>query len=222
MPAVVTDATSLPVHSGAGFPRRHQKENSMNRQSAGARIKPDLIVVLACSVAAIVILVLIIGGSRSRVAAPMEKKPAPAKTVSAGVQPGMISPVEDQWGIRVSGIKLTGANLVMELSYEVTDPDKAALLDDGATPASVLDPATGTQIRIGAPPQRTGAVSQHSRARSAALMMRDAGSFPPAPNRVVAGKTYTVQLPNVPALVKTGSKVVVVIGDFRTDYITVE
>jgi hypothetical protein len=53
-------------------------------------------------------------------------------------------------------------------------------------------------------------------------MMRDAGSFPPAPNRVVAGKTYTVQLPNVPALVKTGSKVVVVIGDFRTDYITVE
>jgi len=59
---------------------------------------------------------------------------------------------------------------------------------NGATPASVLDPATGTQIRIGAPPQRTGAVSQHSRARSAALMMRDAGSFPPAPNRVVAGR----------------------------------
>jgi len=39
----------------------------------------------------------------------------------------MISPVEDQWGIRVSGIKLTGANLVMELSYEVTDPDKASV-----------------------------------------------------------------------------------------------
>jgi hypothetical protein len=122
----------------------------------------------------------------------------------------------------VSGIKLTSANLVMEMRYEVTDPAKSALLDDGATAASVVAPDTGTTIRIGAPPQQAGGVSAHSRARSAALMMRAAGSFPPPPNRIIAGRTYTIQLPNPPELVKKGSKVVVVIGNFRTDYITVE
>jgi len=196
----------------------------MKNHTEGARIKPDLVVVLACSLAAIVILVWIFKiqpsmRSHGSVAGPAVKHPAAAKMVPAR---GPASPVEEQWGIRVSSVTLTGADLVMELRYEVTDPAKAALLNDGATAASVLDPDTGTTIRIGAPPERPGGVSQHSRARSAALMMREAGSFPPPPNRIVLGKTYSIQLPNPPDRVKKGSRVVVVIGNFRTDYITVE
>jgi hypothetical protein len=194
----------------------------MKHQTKGARIKPDLVVVLACALATIVILVWIIGRSPAPVAGPPVMKQPVAPRTPASALPAIASSLEDQWGIHVSGIKLTSANLVMELRYEVTDPAKSALLNDGATAASVIAPDTGTTIRIGAPPQREGGVSEHSRARSAALMMRGAGSFPPPPNRIIAGKTYTIQLPNPPDLIKKGTRVVVVIGDFRTDYITVE
>ena len=193
----------------------------MKHQTKGARIKPDLVVVLACALATIVILVWIIGRSPAPVAGPVMKQPVAPKTPASAL-PAVASSMEEQWGIHVIGIKLTSANLVMELRYEVTDPAKSALLNDGATPASIIAPDTGTTIRIGAPPPRAGGVSEHSRARSAALMMRDAGSFPPPANRIIAGKTYTIQLPNPPDLVKKGTRVVVVIGDFRTDYITVE
>jgi hypothetical protein len=198
----------------------------MKHQTIGARIKPDLVVVLACAFAAIVILAWIFKiqptlHPQGSAAGTVARHSAPRMPPASG-PPGPVSPVEEQWGIRVSSIQLTNTNLALELRYEVTDPAKAALLSDGATAASVLDPATGKTIRIGAPPERPGGVSQHSRARSAMLMMGDAGSFPPAPNRIVPGKTYTVQLPHPPDLVKKGSRVVVVIGDFRTDYITVD
>ena len=199
----------------------------MNHQAEVAPVKPGTVVVLACLLAVILIAGWVLkvhpfGRSPESAAGPAVKRPVAARVAANAGEPEVVPSVEDQWGIRVAGIKLTSANLVMELSYQVTDPAKAALLNDGTTAASVLEPTTGTTIRIGAPPQRAGSVSQHSRARSAALMMRGAGSFPPAPNRIVPGKTYTVQLPNAPDIVKKGVQVVVVIGDVWTDDITVQ
>jgi len=200
-------------------------KSSMKQKTPGTRRIPDLTVVLVGCLAASLFLIwkfpsrppaspgfvadLVVNQPVAPISAPAEK-------------PGPLSTVENQWGIRVSGVRLTSSNLVMELRYEVTDPAKAASLADGTTAAAVLDPVSGRTIRIGAPPQRPNGVSPHSRARSAALMMREAGSFPPAPNRIVPGKIYCVQLPNLPNLVRKGSEVVVVIGNARTDLLTVE
>ena len=54
------------------------------------------------------------------------------------------------------------------------------------------------------------------------LAMRDAGTFPPPPNRLVAGKTYVVLVPNPAGLIKSGSSVVVVAGGVRSETLTVE
>ena len=100
-------------------------------------------------------------------------------------------------------------------------PKLAISLTNGQTAAYLLEPVSGMKIPLGTP-QPEGAFSPHSRARSAALMMRGAGSFPPAPNRMAAGRTYSVLLPNPAGVVKSRSAVVVVIGDARTDNLTVE
>ena len=57
-----------------------------------------------------------------------------------------------------------------------------------------------------------------------ALMMRESGDFPPTPSRLVAGKTYSILLPNVDGLLKRGSRVVVTVGnlDCSTDIFTLK
>ena len=132
--------------------------------------------------------------------------PAPGATAASG-------PLEDHWGIQVSGVGLTEGS-VLELLYKVVDAQKAASLANAEAPAYLVEQDSGTRILLGPPPQ--GPASAHSRARSRALMMWQAGGFPPPPSKLVAGKTYSVLLPNPGSVVKTGSKVAVVIGDFQS------
>jgi hypothetical protein len=53
-------------------------------------------------------------------------------------------------------------------------------------------------------------------------MMHQAGEFPPPPNRLAAGKTYSLLLPNPGGMVKSGSQVAFVVGNYRTAALTVE
>ena len=120
----------------------------------------------------------------------------------------------EQGGIQVASVSLVSPG-ALELRYTVVAPDKLDSLPGAASAPWLVDEATGTKIRIG-PPELASATPVHSRARSAALMMRDAGSFPPPPSRVVPGKVYSVLLPNPRGVIRSGSKVDLVLGDFRT------
>ena len=215
----------------------------MNQASTGKRIRPGFIVLLVCLVAAVFIPFLV---SRIRLpptappppsvpaaspkalarAVPIKRTtpakraedplPAPVVATPPAARPGTL---EGEWGIQVAGIAMTDTAAV-ELSYSIMSPEKAAMLADGKTPAYIVDQATGTRILL-APPEGS-AFRPHSQARSRALMMWQAGGFPPPPSRLVVGKTYAVLLPNPGSVLKKGNKASVVIGDFRTDNITVD
>ena len=158
---------------------------------------------------------------RDRVA--VAEPPAAAMT-PAPIEPVPRGPLEDQWGIHVCGVGPAKGreNYALEFRYKVVAQDRAALLAEGNNMNDLIDQASGTRIPLSAPLQVAWPFDPHSRARSMALAMREAGSFPPPPNRLIPGKTYSVLVPNAEGVVKSGNKVAVLIGDVRVDDITVE
>ncbi len=146
-------------------------------------------------------------------AAPVEIAPAPVKPVVAG-RPGTL---EGEWGIRVASVGLTMAGGAVDFRYTVVDAEKALLLSQGMASAYVIDQATGTKISMTPPPMK-GPAAAHSSAR----MARQGGGFPPSPNRLAAGRTNSLLLPNPAGLLKSGSIVTVVVGDIQTQNVRVE
>jgi len=146
-------------------------------------------------------------------AAPVESAPAPVKPVVAG-RPGTL---EGEWGIRVASVGLTMAGGAVDFRYTVVDAEKALLLSQGMASAYVIDQATGTKISM-TPPTIKGPAAAHSSAR----MARQGGGFPPSPNRLAAGRTNSLLLPNPAGLLKSGSIITVVVGDIQTQNVRVE
>jgi len=107
------------------------------------------------------------------------------------------------------------------VSYKVLAPDKATLLSDDSIPVLLIDQSSGAKIslRVSSP---MGAVPSHSRARSKALAAQQPWSFPAPRNKLVAGREYSFVISNPEKTVKSGSMVVLVVGNYRTDALTVE
>lgn len=135
--------------------------------------------------------------------------------------PAPPGPVEEKWGVRVSGVWLAPENKAVQMTYQVTDFSRANLLSENGSENQLIDLASGKQIPLCPSQLKDWPYSQHSKARSMALQMLEAGTFPPPPNRLVAGKTYTVLIPNPDGLMKSGSQVAVVVGGVRSSTITV-
>ena len=56
--------------------------------------------------------------------------------------------VEDSWGIRIEGLRLSAAGSMLDFRYRVLDPSKAAALLDGKTQPYLLDPAHGAKLGV--------------------------------------------------------------------------
>ena len=146
----------------------------------------------------------------------------PVKPVQPQPSAPPSGPVEKKWGVRVFGVWLAQDNAAVEMGYQVTGPDRAKLLSGNNSENHLIDLASGKQIPLCPSQLKEWPFSPHSRARSMALSMSEAGTFPPPPNRLVAGKIYTVLIPNPNGLMKNGSKVAVVVGGVRSNEILVE
>jgi hypothetical protein len=138
----------------------------------------------------------------------------------APARPAGSSTLELQRGIQFFDAQLVMDDSMVELHYAVSAPDKAALLTHVETEAYLIEQTSGVRIPLCPPLQKNWPFPDHSRARSMALMMPEAGTFPPPPNRLTVGKTYAILLPNPNGILKTGSQVVVVVGNFRSDVFT--
>jgi hypothetical protein len=129
--------------------------------------------------------------------------------------------LEGKWGIQVASLTLTNANAAVDLRYTVVAPEKTALLVDAQAEVYLIDQASGTKLpMMTAPPERTTPTAVPR--RTIRRMMHQAGSFPPAPSRLIAGRAYSLQIPNWDGTIKSGSKVSFVIGDLRQDDLIVE
>lgn len=110
--------------------------------------------------------------------------------------------VEEQWGIQVKRISLTANGHMIDLRYKVIDPVKAKpFLAAGVNP-QLIDARTGAKMGVPTTP-KMGSLRQKTRAPE-------------------AGREYFMLFGNRGGLIRTGSKVSLVVGDATIDNIIVE
>ena len=106
-----------------------------------------------------------------------------------------------EWGIEVVGLYPAVGGRVLDLRYKILETAKAALLPNQPGQIYLIDEATGAAISLPNSP-RTGSIPQN-------------------PQKLEAGRTYSMGFPNPGGRFKSGSKVTVVIGNFRAEHLTV-
>jgi hypothetical protein len=109
--------------------------------------------------------------------------------------------IEEQWGIKVVGIRLTARGYYLDFRYKVIDPDKALPLLDRSAKPYIIDEATG--------------------AKSAVPEVPKVGSLK-ARGTPKADHEYFMFFGTINGLIKKGSRVTVVVGDFRAENLVVE
>ncbi|GAB4336211.1 MAG: hypothetical protein Kow0089_06310 [Desulfobulbaceae bacterium] len=109
--------------------------------------------------------------------------------------------MREQWGIEVTGIRMSAAGHMVDFRYRVLDPDKARPLFRRDVKAYLIDEESGKVLSV----PNMGKVGP--------LRTTDM----PQKNRI-----YWMFFGNGGGLIHTGSRVTVVIGDFRAENLLVE
>lgn len=109
--------------------------------------------------------------------------------------------LEEQWGVRIDGLRRSAAGYMLDFRFVVTDPEKAAPLLARGIEAKLIDQATGRSYAVPAPP-KVGSLR----------------STTPAPQR---GRTYFVLFANPGGRIEPGSKVTVQLGEVRFEGVEV-
>jgi hypothetical protein len=126
--------------------------------------------------------------------------PAVLSRAAAGPDRTDRSVLESQWGVQIVGIRQSAAGHMLDFRYRVTDADKAAPLFVRQTKPYLIDQASGKSLVV--------------------PNMAKVGPLRSS-NRPQQGRTYWMFFGN-PGLVKAGSKITVVIGDFKVEDLTVQ
>jgi hypothetical protein len=112
------------------------------------------------------------------------------------------SNVEKNWGVQICGIRLSAADYMLDFRYRVIDPNKASPILNRQVKAYLIDEQSGAKLIVPTPP-KVGSLRQKS--------------YEPT-----ADKIYFVMFSNPGRLVKRGSKVTVVIDEFKAENLVVE
>ena len=107
--------------------------------------------------------------------------------------------IQERWGIEIQGIGLTAAGYMLDFRYRIVDPDKAAAITDPKLKPYLIDQTSGAKFIVPNPP-KIGPLRQTSRS-----------------GKPEAGRTYFIVFGNPGQYIKQGSKVSVVIGDFKAE-----
>jgi hypothetical protein len=134
------------------------------------------------------------GAAAGTAAAPTPAQAAAAWRMSRGLY------FKRNWGVEIIGVKAASSGYMLTFRYRVLDPDKAKLLNDRRSKAYLIDEATGIRLAVPALENigelRTGAAPE-------------------------ADRSYYMVFGNPGKLVKSGSRVTVVAGNFRAEGIVV-
>jgi hypothetical protein len=127
-------------------------------------------------------------------------KPAATAAVAppaAWVRPAVSSSgLVDRSGVKITQLAVTGDGGLIDLRYQIIDPNKAAVLHDEQNPPGLVD-------------ERTGVVAHD-------LFMQHSHSGP-----FTFGETYYLVFDNPGNLVQRGAYVTVLLGDAQVDHVLV-
>lgn len=169
-------------------------------------------VLKSTATAALLVLVLTSGAAQSSTptqasqstdqssnASQLASLPQPSKA-SGTEHPRKSALMKRTWGIEVLGVHLVAGGYMLEFRYRVIDPEKAKVLANRKIKPYLVDLATGAKVIVPSP-EKVGELRNI--------------------NSQVAGKTYWIMFANPARMVKAGSKVAVVIGDFQANNMVV-
>lgn len=124
-------------------------------------------------------------------------------TACAAVDPGMKGAEEakERWGIEITSLRMSAAGHMIDFRYRVLDAKKAEPLFARENKPYLIDEAS----------QKVLSVPQTAKVGP----LRTTGD-------IKEGSIYWMFFGNVPGLIKSGSKVTVVIGDFRAENLVVQ
>jgi hypothetical protein len=112
-----------------------------------------------------------------------------------------LSEPENNFGIKIVSLRPTASGQMLDLRFQVVDPEKAKAVLDKNKKAYVLDGKTGKTLPV---------------------PVTKAGSMRQATIKPEAGRIYFMLFSNPNRMVKEGSSVSLIIGDFRKDGIIVD
>lgn len=112
--------------------------------------------------------------------------------------------VEESWGIRIEGLRLSANGSMLDFRYRIIDPEKATPLVRPSVKPHLIDQASGATLTV---PVYAKLGPMRAVARYGA----------PKADRI-----YFVLFANPGGFVKAGNKVTVVIGKFRAENLVVE
>jgi hypothetical protein len=108
----------------------------------------------------------------------------------------------EQWGIEIVGVRLSAAGYMIDFRYKVLDPDKAAPIAKKENKPCLIDQASHAKLLVPSMP-KIGALRQTA-------------------TKLIPGCVYGAMFANPAQTVKVGSKVTVVIGDFKVADLVVQ
>ena len=128
--------------------------------------------------------------------------PACTAAGPGGTQPesSLLSDSEKNFGIKIVSVRPTAGGQMLDLRFQVIDPEKAKAVLDKNKKAYLLDGKTGKTLPV---------------------PVTKAGSMRQATLKPEAGRIYFILFANPNRMVKEGGSVSLLIGDFRKDGIVV-
>jgi len=109
---------------------------------------------------------------------------------------------EKRWGVEFVALRSVANGYMIDFRYKVIDADKAAQLSNRKFKPYLIDEATGAKLLVPNTP-KVGPLRQTS-------------------VKPVAGKVYFMFFSNPGRFVKPGSRVTIVIGDFRVEHLVIQ
>lgn len=110
--------------------------------------------------------------------------------------------MKERWGIEVESLRLSAAGRLIDFRYKVLDPAKAATLGDPKAKPYLVDRTTGAKLTVPNTPK--------------------AGPLRQSAEILSAGKVYFTLFANTGKAVRKGSKVTIVIGEFKAANLVVQ
>lgn len=132
-------------------------------------------------------------------------EPQPEVVVEPPPEPAVdhaAAAMREQWGIEISSVRLSAGGYIIDFRYKVFDPVKAKALAARENKPYLIDQASGYKLLVPNTP-KLGPLRQTTK-------------------KLKKGTIYFALFANPGRLVKSGSKVTVVIGEFRVENIEVQ
>jgi hypothetical protein len=122
--------------------------------------------------------------------------PAPVAQIAWGRTPVDADGLAEHSGVRITRVAVTGGGGLLDLRFQVLDPNRANSLHDAATPPAVIDEDTGLVVRD--------------------LLMSHAHT-----GKYTAGETYYLVFENPGNWIRRGAKVTVLLGLAQVAHVVV-